>query len=107
VGTALEHLVGRRPIRPLALVGDVVHARPGEAGTADADAVADRTTAALHQIEHALAGIDDDGARHLGAVVADLLLHEAAVHDRPAVGRLDHPRSHVGGILAIGLWCFA
>src|SRR5215470_5327767 len=32
IGSAPEHLVGRRPIRPFTLHGDVVHARPGEAG---------------------------------------------------------------------------
>src|SRR5882672_7338412 len=103
VGPAPQHLVGRRPIRPFALVGDVVHAGPGEAGTADADAVAHRPALALHQIEHAVAGIDDDRPGSFRAVIADLLLHEAGVHDGLAglVRRLDHSGAEVGGKLTI------
>src|SRR5262249_34921856 len=99
IRTALEHLVGRRPIRPLPLLRDVMHARPGEAGPADADAVAHRAPVALHQIEEAIAGIDDDGARPLAAVVADFLLEVARVHHRAAgvVGRFHHARPDIAG----------
>src|SRR5262249_35743145 len=100
---ALEHLIGRRPIRPLALLRDVVRARPGEARPADADAVAQGTAAALHQIEEAIAGVDDDGAGRLAAVVGDLLLEVARIHRWRArvVGRLDHPRAEVARRLRI------
>ena len=53
------------PIRPLGLAGDLLHAGPGEAVAADADAVADRAAATEHVIEVGVGGIDDDGARGL------------------------------------------
>src|SRR5439155_14790259 len=51
IGLALDHLGRRMPIRPLGLAGDLLHAGPGEAVAADADAVADRTAVAEHVIE--------------------------------------------------------
>src|SRR5262249_59813781 len=80
-----------------------VCAGAGEAGTADADAVAQRAALTLHQIEHALVGVDDDRARSLAAVVDDLLLHEAGVHGRLSgiVRRFHHARPHVGRIWTI------
>jgi len=42
VGLAIQHVVRRDPIRPFALGGDLLHAGPGEALTADADAVTQR-----------------------------------------------------------------
>src|SRR5258705_13302520 len=53
------------PIRPLGLAADLLHAVPGEAVTADADAVADRPPTAQYVIEVGIGRIDDDGARGL------------------------------------------
>jgi hypothetical protein len=51
VGTARQHLLRRSPIRPFALGGDRLHARPGETGTADADTIAQRTAVTLYEIK--------------------------------------------------------
>src|SRR5262249_14985403 len=74
VGTALEHLRRRRPIRPLAHAAHVVDAGPGEARPADANAVTDRPAVLLHQIEQPLVRVDHDGARLFSAIVVDDLL---------------------------------
>src|ERR1051325_1109162 len=71
------HLRRGDPVRPLFLRGDLVHARPLEAGAADADAVAAGHAAFLDQIQTAFLGVDDDlarlvlaGERHGGALDA-------------------------------------
>src|SRR4029079_16428829 len=46
VGLAVDHLCRRMPVRPFLLAGDALHAGPGEALAADADAVADGATIA-------------------------------------------------------------
>src|SRR5215813_6476779 len=66
-GLALEHLVGRRPVRPLALGADLSDAAPGHPLAADADGVAQGLAVAEHEIEPALCGADDDGAWFLAA----------------------------------------
>ena len=71
VGTAPEHLRGRRPVRPFLLGDDRGGAGPGEADAPDADAVAQRRAAVLHQIEPPLGGVDDDRARRVIARRAD------------------------------------
>src|SRR5690606_19445514 len=70
-GLALDHLGRRRPCRPFAAVLEVGAAGPAEAVLADADAVADRLAAGLHQIEQALLRAHDDGARRLAGRVDD------------------------------------
>ena len=65
IGLALDHLGRREPVRPLGLLGDLLHAGPGEAVAADADAVADRAPATEHVIEIGVGRIDDDGAGRL------------------------------------------
>src|SRR5262249_60378804 len=63
----------RRPIRPLGLALDRLHAGPGKAFAADADAVAHRLAAAHHQVEVGVRRVDDDRAGRLaGPVVDDL-----------------------------------
>ena len=62
IGLALDHLGRRMPIRPLGLAGDLLHAGPGEAVAADADAVADRAATAEHVIEVGVRRIDDQRA---------------------------------------------
>src|SRR5262249_23446430 len=99
VGTALEHLIRRPPIRPLALGGDVLDARPGEAGTPDADAVAQRPAVLLDQAEEAIRRIDDGGSGLLAAVVVDHL----ATIDRVELARLALIRGRVGGLLILRL----
>src|SRR5664279_5769239 len=47
---ALDHFLRRDPIRPLGFALDLLDAGPGEALTADADAVADRLAVAEHVI---------------------------------------------------------
>jgi hypothetical protein len=49
-----------------------VHALPLEAGAADADGVAKRAAARLHEVEPSLGSVDDDRARPLPAAVAHL-----------------------------------
>src|SRR5262249_16279168 len=62
-----------RPIRPLGFALDRLHAGPGEAFAADADAVAHRLAAAHHQVEVGVRRVDDDGTGCLaGPVVDDL-----------------------------------
>ena len=65
IGLAFDHLRRRMPIRPLGLAGDLLHAGPGEAVAADADAVADRAPVAQHVIEIGVRGIDDQRSRRL------------------------------------------
>src|SRR5205085_6977573 len=76
VGLARDHLGRRRPIRPLGLLGDVLHAGPAEAVAADADAVADRAAAGLYEIEKGVRRIDDDRAGRFAAIVGDDLALE-------------------------------
>src|ERR1041385_1343138 len=66
---ALDHLLGRRPVRPLLLLGDLQKSLPLEAVAADADAVADRAAAGLHHIKIPLVGVDDDGAGRFGGAI--------------------------------------
>src|SRR6185503_18851879 len=47
VGTALQHLRRRRPVRPFLLGGDFLLAGPGEARLADPNAVAQRHAVVL------------------------------------------------------------
>src|SRR5207344_1053137 len=69
IGLARDHLGRWRPVRPLRLAGDVHQPLPLEAFAADANAVTQRAAIALDQIEMALGGLDDYGARRLiGAV---------------------------------------
>ena len=82
VGTAPQHLRRRGPVRPFALVGDVGHARPGEARPADADAVSQRLMVGQDVIEPPLAGADDDRAGRLPAV--ELRRSRAGSAKRPA-----------------------
>ena len=68
IGLARDHLRRRIPVRPFRLAADGLHAGPGKALAADADAVTDRAAAAEHVVEIGVAGIDDDGAGRLARV---------------------------------------
>src|ERR1019366_3813036 len=71
IRTPHQHFRRRRPIRPFLLGGNLLDARPGEAGAADADAIAQRLAVALHQEQELVRRIDDDGAGALLAVIFD------------------------------------
>src|SRR5262249_58139077 len=61
------------PLRPLGLALDRLHAGPGKAFAAHADAVTHRLAAAHHQVEVGVRRVDDDRAGRLaGPVVDDL-----------------------------------
>src|SRR5262249_24603329 len=67
LGPPHDHVLGRRPLRPLDLAAYLGDSRPVEAPLADRHAVADRITLAQDIVEGARAGIDDDRARLLAA----------------------------------------
>src|SRR5262245_53011799 len=90
----MGHCFRRPPVRPLALAADLLGARPGEAGPAAAEAVAQRLAVGLDQVEETLRRVDDDGPRFLAAAVVDQLAAIDRVH-------LVAPRLGVFGGLAL------
>ena len=68
IGLARDHLRRRIPIRPFRLAADGLHAGPGKAVAADADAVTNGLATAEHVIQRGTAGIDDDGAERLAGI---------------------------------------
>jgi hypothetical protein len=74
IGPTLQHLPGRRPVRPLALVGHLVDAAPGVAGGAYRDGIAQRLSGAEHEVEPALRRADYDGA---GLLIGGIAHHPA------------------------------
>ena len=78
---ALDHLRWREPIRPFFHPGDALGARPGEAVTAHANAVAHRLAVPQHEIKIGIRRIDDDRARRLlgGEINATAFSGSAAV----------------------------
>ena len=66
---ALLHFGRRKPLRPMLLVVDLGLAGPGEAGLADADAVAERVAVVLDEIEELVGGVDDHRPRFLAGDV--------------------------------------
>ena len=79
IGAPLQHFGRRCPVRPLGLACNRLHAGPGEAGTADTDAIARRLATTLDQIEEPVRRIDDDRARRVLAVVGNGLRQVARV----------------------------
>src|SRR6516165_1585364 len=71
VRLALDHLLGREPVRPFLHPTDVLSARPGEALAADTDAVAHCLTVTDRQIEVGVRLINNDGSRRLDCGVID------------------------------------
>jgi hypothetical protein len=53
-----------------------LRAAPGEAGTADADAVAQGLAAGLDEVEPALGGRDDDGAGGVGSGIGNRIARD-------------------------------
>src|SRR6266699_1384042 len=78
IGPTLQHLPGRRPVRPLALVAHLVDAAPGVTGGAYGDGIAQCLAVAEHEIEPPLFLFNHTAAPQLYS----LSLHDA---------RLDHP----------------
>src|SRR6476620_332150 len=73
IGLAPDHFRGRTPIRPLGFSLDGLDARPGEAFTADANAIAHGLATRPYEIKVGIGRVDNDGARRLaGAIVDDL-----------------------------------
>jgi hypothetical protein len=68
-----QHLGRWSPIRPLSLVPDTGSASPRKPWPSDADAVLERLMVRHDEVESALAGADDDGARRLPSVKRDSL----------------------------------
>jgi hypothetical protein len=102
IGLALDHLRRRRPVRPLLLVGDVHQPLPLKTVAADADAVADRATARLHQIEMPFGGRDDEGAGRFGGTEVDDLLLPLRIEFEGIVG--DQARLVAAvGLLGVGM----
>ena len=61
-GLALNHLLGRIPVRPFLLVVDGRYPRPPKTLASDADAIAERPPATLDQIKEVILRIDNDRA---------------------------------------------
>src|ERR1035437_1105332 len=71
LGLALNHLLGRIPVRPLLLVVDCRRARPAEALAPYADAIAERQPATLDKIKEVILRIDNDRAGLLLRCIRD------------------------------------
>src|SRR3954468_5376942 len=90
IGLARDHFRRGRPIRPLRLACYGLNARPPEAISADADAVADRTAITEDEVEMGLRNIDDDSASNGLRWVIDHLASQVRPEsrDRPSVRSL-------------------
>src|SRR5690606_11266119 len=73
----LDHLCGWSPIRPLALVGDLVGSGPAEPILAYANAIAPCHAAGQNEIEILLRRIDDDRAGRIPRIILHFLRQEA------------------------------
>src|SRR3984893_9529977 len=87
VRRALDHLGRRRPVRPLRLALDRLHAGPGETFTADSDSIPDGLPAGKNEIEIRITGIDDDRARRLVAAEINHPALQVGAGLIPVVGR--------------------
>jgi len=88
---ALNHFRWRQPVRPLFRAANALGARPSEALTADADAVANCLAVADGQVK-SVRRIDDDGSRRLDCRVIDKQRDQTAVVARDAFAKIGiHP----------------
>src|SRR4029077_5900965 len=79
----VNHVCGRRPVRPFSLSGDDgVTAEVQCLLAADAHAVAHRDAPRLDEIEMPFADVDDDRAWPIGAGEGDLLAKQAGIDAR-------------------------
>src|SRR5262249_7873620 len=103
IGLARDHLRRRGPVRPFLLVGDGRKSLPLEAVAADADSITQRPPAGLDQIEVALGGLDDDGARRLAGAIEHHLLLPFRIE---LVGIVSDESGLIAGILTLReAWC--
>src|SRR3954447_26265285 len=86
IGPALDHLLGRVPIRPFLLVVDDRSAGPGEAFLAHAHPVAHGAPTLFDEVEVAGAGVDDDCPRLLVRGVSDAGAQKRRVDSRQRRG---------------------
>src|SRR5208282_5495844 len=92
----------RRPVRPLAFRGDMMGARPFEAGPSDAYAISQRLAVAEHVIKPALGGRDDDGPGLFAAGIGYSLTRYGAAEWPPVaptaknIGEEIRPRRRAG-----------
>src|SRR5260370_40824621 len=82
-----DHLRRRRPVRPFGFARDVEKPLPLESFAADADAIAYRAAVALDQLEVALRGRGDDGARRFRRTVVHRLLPEFRIQFHGIIGQ--------------------
>src|SRR5262245_22485700 len=113
IGLPFKHFRRRRPVRPLLLAPDPLHALPLETVAADPDAVAHGAVVGLHQLEKTLGGVDDDRARLLVRAIEHHLMSQIRAergfrfrtrqHTRIGVldGRQD--RAQLGGRAVLGV----
>src|SRR6202022_760861 len=85
IGAPRQHFRRRRPRRPFLLRRYLLDPRPGEAGAADADAVAQRLAVTLNQEQKLVWRVDHDRAGAFPAVIIDQLLFESRI-ERPLLG---------------------
>ncbi len=71
IGLAIDHFLGRMPVRPFRHFADAFDPGPGEALASDADAVAHRLALAEDEIKEGVGRIDDDGSGRLGRRIGD------------------------------------
>jgi len=84
---ALNHFRWRQPVRPFFRAANALGARPSEALTADADAVASLAVAD-GQVKLGVRRIDDDGSRRLDCRVIDKQRDQTAVVARDAFDKI-------------------
>src|SRR3974390_2374418 len=89
IGKALQDIWRRRPIRPLALVGNGGDARPTVALHADGDTITDRPAATEQVVKSPFAGIDDNGSCRARAWIVHLLGRNTLINY--AEGSLERP----------------
>ena len=85
---------GHFSLRPITARAAEIH----PLGAADADAVAQRAAAALHQIKPPLRHVDDDAARLLMALPGHFRAHQAGI-DRGDVDRRNDEAAVLGGAI--------
>ena len=73
IGPPLQHILRRRPARPFRLAADGLDAGPHEAGTPDANAIAQRLAALFDEEEKFVRRIDDDRAGPLRPRIVDFM----------------------------------
>src|SRR5262245_49677316 len=96
IGPAAQHLLRRRPVWPLALVGDLTDAAPGEPCLAHSDRIAQRLAVAEYEVEPALSRADHDGAGLLVGGIA----HQRAGDRGPEQGA---EKRAAANVLVVGM----